>query len=117
MADIELTIKTNLETSTSKKVYALQRPLDAVKECVVYTIIAENKLMSHSGPVDLKTVRVQLTSIASTYAKLKTLVGQVESAMWATSNGWKIAYPLATKIESKEDELYYSISEWYIQYK
>ena len=118
MADVDLTIKSTLETVTGKKAYALQKPVDSAKECVVYRIISENKLMSHSGPVDLKTVRVQLTTIADTYAHLKSLVDKVEQAMWATTNtGWKIAYPLATKIESKEDDLYYSISEWYVQYK
>ena len=75
-------------------------------------------MLFRSGTVDLKTVRIQLTTIADTYAHLKALVDKVETAMWATSNaGWKVAYPIATKIESKEDDLYYSISEWYIQYK
>lgn len=117
MADIDLVIKSSIETATGKTAYALEKPVDVVKPCVVYTIVNERKRMSMSGKVDVKTARVQITSIADTYANLKTLVDQIETLFWGTTAYWLISVPLETKIESKEDNLYFDIQEYYIFYK
>jgi hypothetical protein len=117
MADIDLTIKSSIETATSLKAYALQKPVDVTDSCVVYQIISEHKRMSMSGAVDLKTVRVQITSISDTYATLKTIIGQIETLFWGTTTPWIVSVPIDTKLESKENNLYFDIQEYYIFYK
>lgn len=117
MADIELTVKSTLETATGLKAYVLQKPSDSINSCVVFQVISERKYIHMTGKADVKTARVQITSIAPSYSALKTIVTNVENAFVGTTSGWLVSIPLETNIYSKEDGLYFNVSEYYIHYK
>ncbi len=115
--DLLTQLKSTLESGTTADVYGLEKPIEAPVPAIVYTIISERQLISHSGDEKFRTARVQLTNIASSIAGIVSLVEAVRTTLNANTSNWEVSLPLETRIDNKEDNLYYSILEYYITYK
>lgn len=113
---VEQTLKTVIETATSKKLYAIERP-ETDKECSFYTPIYPNDIVTHSGMADVKQDRIQITVVSETYGTMKSMVAQIKGVLDGNKTDFLSSVPLATGIEGKEDNLYYKIIEYLIQYK
>lgn len=111
------TLKSVLDTATGIIWYALEKPLEKPVPAGIFRIVSENQKISHSGDENYRTARVQLTCIANTISSLESLVESVRTALNAKTTDWEVSLPLPTRIEDKEDNLVYSIIEYYISYK
>lgn len=111
------TIVSVLEAATGYPAIALQHePGDPVPS-TVYRIIGDYPMIDTTGTdTKLSWARVQFTSIADTYSNLRSLVDDTETAMFGKTTDWQVSVPLVTKLEEKEDNLFYSVREYSIWY-
>jgi hypothetical protein len=115
--NLDQTLKSVIQAATGFPVYALEKPVEKTVPAVVYKIIADMPILATDATdTKLSWARVQLTHVADTYAKLKSLVEDTETVMFAKTTDWQVSVPLSTKLEDKEDNLYYSIREYSIWY-
>lgn len=114
---LETTLKSVIETATGKICHANEKPLEAVTPCTVYRIIVERQKMLHSGDTKYRKARVQLTLIATSPSALATLRENIRTALNANKTDWEVSLPLETRIDDKEDGLYYTVLEYYISYQ
>lgn len=113
---LDTTLKTLLETATGFKVHALQKEPTQAVPAIVYRFIADAPIVPHAGDSGFRRARIQLTCITSNYAALRSLVLAVETALYGNKTDFECSLPLETKLESKEDNLYYSIRDYYFWY-
>lgn len=106
-----------IQTATGYPALALEHDPQGPVPSTVYRIIGDMPIVDTSGAdTKLSWARVQLTSIANTYSSLRTLVDATEAVMIGKTTDWQVSVPLVTKLEDKEDNLYYSIREYSIWY-
>lgn len=107
-----------LEGATSTRVLFVQKePKDPVP-CMVCRIIGDMPLLDVQGnDTGMSRARIQLTSIDDDYSGLEALVTATETELFANHTDFLAVIPLETKIEDKEDNLYYSIREYLIWYR
>ena len=113
---LEIVLKSLLESSTGYPVFALQKEPEQDVPCIVYRYIADAPIISHNGWMEFNRARLQLTCIANSYAELRTVVSEVETTLFGNKTDFDACIPLETKLESKEDNLYYSIRDYYFWY-
>lgn len=117
-----MTLRTSLVTviegATGATLHFLQKePKDPVP-CTVCRIIGDMPLLDVQGnDTGMSRARIQLTSIDDDYSGLETLVNATETELFANHTDFLAVIPLETKIEDKEDNLYYSIREYLIWYR
>ena len=114
--NLDTTIKSKVESATGYPCYALEKPLEKSLPCTVYTIVNDKKEVAHGGDTGNRKARVQFTVIASTYSAMKSVVALLENGFIANTTDFQVSLPLETRLEDKEDNQYYSISEYYIRY-
>jgi hypothetical protein len=119
--NLDTTLKARLEIDTGFPVYALEKPIEKGVPCTVYRYIGETPIITIENFIEdndtrLRKARIQITSIANTYSAMVSLVKNTEQTLYGNNVNFEVSLPIGTKIQDKEDNLYYSVSEYYIWY-
>ena len=111
---IEQTLESLLVTATGAKVFPLERPANVSGSVIIYRIITDKDIIAQGGSTGLHKFRLQLTCVADSYGNLKTLVASTKQALLLNQTNFHLSYPIDTNLESKEDNYYFSVIEYYI---
>jgi hypothetical protein len=122
--NLETTLVGSFLSNTGSPLYALEKPIGKAVPCTVFRFIAETPILTlesyANSPLNdtkLRKARIQFTAIADSAAALRTLVNDTEQFLYGNDLDFEVTVPIGTKLQSKEDNLYYSVSEYYIWYK